>query len=117
MLSHDYIHIYLSIYIYIHTYDWFVNEEKTETVNKLTYLLRNIVSPKKIDVNYLLRKYYFPFENMKVSKKVNYLLRKYDLFNQEYAKVTPKWDELSFVECILGKQFTKIVSPRGRPNS
>ena len=32
----------------------------------------------------------FSFENMIVSKKVNYLLRKYDLFIQEYDKVTPK---------------------------
>ena len=38
----------------------------------------------------------FSFIHMNVSKKVNYLLRKYNLPSQEYAKVTPKWDELTF---------------------
>ena len=41
-------------------------------------------------------KYDVSSERMNVSKKVNYyLLRKYDLFIQEYAKTTPKWDELT----------------------
>ena len=59
----------------------------------------------------------FSFENMNVSKKLNYLLRKYDLFIQEYTKVTPKWDELNVFECLWGKQLQTNVSPRGRPNS
>ena len=37
----------------------------------------------------------------------NYLLQKCDLFIQQYAKATPKWDELTVVECFWGKQSTK----------
>ena len=45
---------------------------------------------------------FFPIENMTVSKKVSYLLRKYDLIIQEYAKVTPQWDELTFFNTFGG---------------
>ena len=82
---------------------------------KLAYFFRKYDCSKK--VNYLLRRYDFSFENMNVSKKVNYLLLKYDLSIQEHAKATPKWDELTLVECFRGKQFKTLVSPRGRPNS
>ena len=51
---------------------------------------------------FLLSRYHFSFGNMNVSKKVNYLLRKYDLSIQEYAKATPKWDELTLFECFGG---------------
>ena len=47
----------------------------------------------------------FSFENMNVSNKVNYLLRKYDLFIQEYAKATPKWDELTFKNALRGSSL------------
>ena len=60
----------------------------------------------------MLRKYDLVFEIMTVSKKVNYLLQEYDLFIREYAKATPKWDELSVFECFLGKKLNKLF-PRG----
>ena len=44
---------------------------------------------------------------MTCPKKINHLIRKYDLLIQEYAKATPKLDELMFFECFLGKQFSK----------
>ena len=47
-----------------------------------------------------LRKYDLSFVNMNFSKKAHSLLRKHDLLIQEYAKVTPKWDEPTFVECF-----------------
>ena len=68
----------------------------------MNYFFENMIK-----INHLLRIYDFSFENMNVSKKVNYLRRKYDLFIQEYAKVTPEWDELTFLECLGGKQFKK----------
>mgnify|MGYP000892556348 CR=1 FL=1 len=68
-------------------------------------LFENMTFHKK--VNYLFRNMIFSFENMTFNTKVNYLLRKYDLFIQEYAKATLKWDELTFVECFLGKQLDK----------
>ena len=52
---------------------------------------------------------------MNVSKKVNCLLRKYDLFIQEYAQATPKWDELKML-MLFGEAVKQIVPPRGRPN-
>ena len=54
---------------------------------------------------------------MTCPKKVNYLIRKYDLFIQESTKVTPQWDELTFLECYVGEAVKQIVSPRGRPDS
>ena len=50
----------------------------------------------------MLRNMISPFENVKVLEKVNYLLREYDLFIQEYAKVTLTLDELSFVLMLFG---------------
>ena len=51
-------------------------------------------------VNYLFRNYDLFIRNMTCPKKVNYLVRKYDLFTQEYAKVTPTWDELTFLNAL-----------------
>ena len=53
------------------------------------------------------------FENMTVSEKVDYLLRKYDLFIQEYVKVTPNTDELTFWECFGGKQLENYFPDGG----
>ena len=56
----------------------------------------------------------FSFENMIFHKKNNSLLRRrYDLFIQEYAKVTLNWDELICFERFWGKLLTKQSSPRG----
>ena len=38
-------------------------------------------------------------------QEVNYLIRKYDLFIQEYAKVTPKRDELTFENASGGRSL------------
>ena len=51
---------------------------------------------------------------MNVPKKVNYLLRKYNLFIQEYAKATPKWNELTLFDTFGGRSFTNS-SPKGAP--
>ena len=69
------------------------------------------------NINYLLRIYDSSLEKMNFPKKVNYLHRKYDLLIQEYAKVTPKWDEPMF-RLLWGEAVLKIVSQMGgRPNS
>ena len=57
-----------------------------------------MIVPKK--ANYFSRIYDFSFENMKVWKKVNYLFRKHDLLIQDYANVTPNWDELAFLNAF-----------------
>ena len=49
---------------------------------------------------------------MNVSKKISYLLRKYDLFIQDDAKVTPKWDELTFLNALGGINL-KSSFPKG----
>ena len=63
-------------------------------------------------VDYLFRKYDVFVRKSNFLKKVNYLIRKSDLFIQEYAKVTPKWDELTLFECFGGKHnsFSKEAS-------
>ena len=115
--NHAYIniqYIYAHIYIYIiflyilYIYIYIIIDKR------VIYVVRKSDFSK--EANYLFRKYVFLLEDMTFPKKVNYLIRKYDLVTQGYAKVTPTWDELTFVECFWGKQFKK-VSPRGRPNS
>ena len=79
---------------------------------ELNYLLRksdfsfeNLIFQ---EIIYLLRKYDFDVRKYECfHKNIKHLFRKYDLFIQEYAKATPLWDELTFFECFLGKQLTK----------
>ena len=46
-------------------------------------------------------------------KKVSSLFRKYDLFIQEYDKVTLKWGELILFECFWESSLTNSF-PEGR---
>ena len=81
---------------------WFAN---------IIFSFGNITFPRTF--NYLLRECDIFDQNNNASKKVTYVLRKHDLFNQEYAKVTPKWDEL-FLNAFWGSSLTNSF-PKGAP--
>ena len=73
-------------------------------IRKLFISFGNMISKK---VDYLFRDMIFSLVNLTILWKINYLIRIYDLFIQEYAKSTPKWDELTLCLCFGGKQLAK----------
>ena len=78
----------------------------------MMYSFENVAFPSNLFIHF--ENMIFSFENRNVSKNNKLLFRIYDLFIQEYTKVTPKWDELTFLNALGGSSQTNSF-PKGAP--